>query len=391
MNQKNSGYVFLSNSTKPSQEENSSRDKIKLSNVSRPCLKAALNLGYDVFFGVNRANPEELDCELPVHLYDSHTYRSIMALRDNLKAFRNLSDIVEKNNIKVIHCNTPVGGMIGRLIGKKYHIEKVIYTAHGFHFYKGAPLLNNTVFKRAEEIMAHWTDVIITMNQEDYDAAQQFRLKSGGKVYKVHGVGINCKDYEEINLDKKIIKKNLGLEEDDFICIASGDLIKRKNYEIAIKAIAKLHNPHIHYLVCGKGPNSENLKSIAKSEGIENQIHFLGFRTDMKELLAISDCFFFASLQEGLPRSVMEAMASGLPVACSKIRGNVDLIDDGKGGFLFKADSVEDAAEALLKLMESDYQMMGRYNRKKIYDFDISVVEREINNIYSKELDMLCK
>jgi glycosyltransferase involved in cell wall biosynthesis len=389
MEDKKPGYVFLSNSTKPTNEENNSRGDIKLSNVSRPCLEAALGMGYEVFFGVNRAKPENLKCDLPVHLYDSHTYRSITAFSDNKVAYDNLCEIVKNNDIQVIHCNTPVGGMIGRLVGKKYHVPKVIYTAHGFHFYKGAPLFNNTILKWAEAIMAHWTNAIITMNQEDYEAAQKFHLKKNGHIYKVHGVGINCKDYENINVNREAYRRGLGLEDDDFVCIASGDLVKRKNYQVAIRAIAEIKNTHIKYLICGKGPEDKNLKKLVNELGINKQVHFLGFRTDIKELLAISDCFFFASLQEGLPRSTMEAMASGLPVVCSAIRGNTDLIDDGKGGFMFCPKSPEEAATALVRLMNSNFKMMGKYNLNKVREYDISVVKDEIKNIYKQEITQL--
>ena len=176
------GYVFLANSTKPTSEKSKSRDGVKLSNVNRPCLQAALDMGYDVYLGVNRENPEELACELPVKLYDSHTYRSLTAWRDNLLAYRNLCKVMEEGEIRVIHCNTPIGGMVGRLCGRKYKADKVIYTAHGFHFYQGAPLFHRTVLKWAERVMAHYTDAIITMNQEDYEAAKKFKLKKGGKV-----------------------------------------------------------------------------------------------------------------------------------------------------------------------------------------------------------------
>ena len=171
------GYVFLSNSNKPNKAEEYSRQPVILSNVSRPYLEKALDMGYEVWFGTNRDKPENLECELPIHMYDSHTYRSIFNLKDNIIAYKNLMKILKNNDIKVIHCNTPIGGMIGRICGKKAKVKHIIYTAHGFHFYKGAPLLNRTIFKWAESLMAHWTDAIITMNEEDYQAAQKFKLK----------------------------------------------------------------------------------------------------------------------------------------------------------------------------------------------------------------------
>jgi len=380
------GYVFLSNSTKPTDKQNKSRKKITLTNVSRPCLKAALDMGYDVFFGENRESPEGLECELPVHLYDSHTYRRLTALKDNITAFKNLSKVLRENNIEVIHCNTPVGGLVGRLCGKKFKTKHVIYTAHGFHFYKGAPLINRTLFKWAEQIMAHWTDVIITMNQEDYDAAKKFRLRKGGKVYKVHGVGITLSEYESIVVDRHQKRTELGLKDTDIVCISAGDIVARKNYGVAIEAIAKANNPNLHYLICGVGSEKEKLEARAKELGIGKQIHFLGFRKDVKELLKISDIFLFTSLQEGLPRSLMEAMAVGLPAVVSRIRGNVDLMEEGKGGYLCDPHDADAFAKAISMCNADTRQKMGTYNLGKIKSYDISVVKQEIKKIYKEIL-----
>lgn len=382
------GYVFISNSTKPSLEKANNREKVIPPNVSRPCLQAAIDMGYEVFWGINRNRPEDLECELPVNLFDSHTYRSLTALSDNIIAFRNLSKVLRENNIEVIHCNTPIGGLVGRICGKKYHIKHVIYTAHGFHFYKGAPLINRTVFKWAEQIMAHWTDVIITMNQEDYEAAQKFKLRKGGKVYKVHGVGITLSEYENIQVDKKKKREELGVKDTDIICISAGDIVARKNYGVAIEAIAKANNSQLHYIVCGVGPERDALEKKAKDLGISGQIHFLGFRTDIKDLLAVSDIFLFSSLQEGLPRSLMEAMAIGLPVVASNIRGNVDLIEEGINGYLCNPKDANSFAQKL-EIMASDYEMRNRMsasNKRKIQNYDISVVEKEIRSIYKEVL-----
>lgn len=383
------GYVFISNSTKPSEQEQKSRKPVGLSNVSRPCLKAALNMGYDVYLGVNRENPDELECELPVHMFDSHTYRSITALEDNWIAFRNLCRVIKAGKVSVIHCNTPVGGMIGRIVGKIYGVPRVIYTAHGFHFFKGAPLFNNTILKWAEQIMAHWTDVVITMNEEDYRAAKKLKLRKNGKVYKVHGVGIDLKQYADVKVDKQQIRDSLGLAESDVVCIAAGDLVKRKNYSIAIEAIAFSKLPNVHYLICGVGPEEDNLRALARELDIEEQIHFLGFRTDIKELFMISDIFLFTSLQEGLPRSLMEAMACGLPCVVSKVRGNVDLITDNKGGFLCNPNSVQDFSKAIRILEKNDEMMahMRSHNLTVIKDFDVSIVEKEIETIYKDVLN----
>lgn len=383
------GYVFISNSTKPSIEKANSRDPLSPTNVSKPCIENALSLGYEVYWGVNRNNPENLKCTYPVHLFDSHTYRSITAFSDNKIAYKNLSKVVREGSVEVIHCNTPVGGMIGRLVGKRYKVDKIIYTAHGFHFYKGAPLFNRTILKWAEQIMAHWTDVIITMNQEDYEAAKKFRLRKGGKVYKVHGVGITLSEYENIFVDRHKKRVELGLKDSDIVCISAGDIVPRKNYGVAIEAVAEAGISHLHYIICGVGTEKELLLKKAKDLGVEKQIHFLGFRKDVKELLKISDIFLFTTLQEGLPRSMMEAMACGLPCIASKIRGNVDLIEDGKGGYLLSPNDVNGFAESMMALSNDELlrKQMGSYNLDVIKKYDIEVVKKEIEEIYREVLN----
>lgn len=383
------GYLFVANSTKPTEEKRKSRDKIVLSTVDRPCLKAAKELGYDLFMGVNRDNPEELTCdEMPITCYDAHSYRSITAFGDNKIAYKNICKVIKNNNIEVIHCNTPIGGMVGRIAGKKYKVPKVIYTAHGFHFYKGAPLFNRTVLKWAEKWMARYTDAIITMNNEDYESAKKFKLRGDGKVYLVHGVGIDLSLYDNIEVNREEKRAELGLKETDVAFISMGDLIARKNYSVAIKALAKAGNENAQYFICGKGPLEAELKELAKNLGVENQVHFLGFRTDIKELLVAADVFLFTTLQEGLPRSMMEAMASGLPCIVSKIRGNVDLMEDGTGGYLCGSTDVESFAKSITELTENSElrKKMSEYNLEHIKEFDISVVEKEIEDIYNEVL-----
>ena len=382
------GYVFISNGTKPTKEKYESREPLKPSNVSRPCMEAALAHGYEVYYGVNRKNPEELACDMPVKPFESHTYRSITAFGDNKIAYQNLCRVIDEGNVELIHCNTPVGGLVGRLAGRKKKVKKIIYTAHGFHFYKGAPLMNRTLFKWAEMWMAHHTDAIITMNQEDYEAAKKFRLRKGGKVYFVHGVGITLSDYEGLANKRAEKREELALADDQIMLVSMGDLVLRKNYATAIEAIAKAQNPKLQYFICGKGPELDNLKAQAESLGVAEQIHFLGFRTDIKELLAAADVFLFTSKQEGLPRSMMEAMASGLPCVASKIRGNTDLIEDGVGGYLCPSTDSDGFAVAIAKVADDATlrETMRANNLETIKGYDISVVEKEIADIYDDVL-----
>ena len=274
--------------------------------------------------------------------------------------------------------------MIGRICGRKYKVKKIIYTAHGFHFYKGAPLINRTIFKWAEQLMARWTDVIITMNEEDYEAAREFKLKKGGKVYKVHGVGITLSEFQDLEDKREVKRKELGLSSKEIMLISAGDLVKRKNYDVAIKAIAKSNNPNLKYFICGRGPQLEQLKNLAISLGIENQVFFLGYRTDVKELMVASDIFLFTTLQEGLPRSMMEAMACGLPCVASNIRGNVDLITDGVEGYLCNPIDENEFWEAISKILDDNIlrEKMRNESKVRIKEFGIDVVKEEIMSIY---------
>jgi len=306
----------------------------------------------------------------------------------NLKAYRQLTRLMREEDFRLVHCNSPVGGVLGRICGARAGVPTIVYTAHGFHFYKGAPLVNNTVYKWAEQLMARCTDVIITINQEDYEAAQRLRLRNGGRVYYVPGVGIDTQDFRPQGVDTTKVRHSLGLREDDVVLIAMGDLIRRKNYAASIRAIARASNPRLQFLICGVGPELDKLRALSTRLGVGQQVRFLGFRRDIKDLLAISDIFLFTTYQEGLPRSMMEAMASGLPCVASRIRGNIDLIEDGRGGFLRHPDDIQGLADSINELAGNEElrKRMGASNLVSVQKYDVEVVRREITGIFEKEL-----
>ncbi len=385
----NKGYVFIGNGTKPAKGV-ALKTEHKLDTVELSPVLAAKQNGYDLYVGINHSNPDLVKClDFDAKFYDEHCYRNIFAIKDNLVAIKNLNELLKKHpEIDFIHCNTPIGGVVGRLCGKLHSVKHVVYTAHGFHFFKGAPLFNRTILKWIEIALARWTDVIITMNNEDYQSALRFKLRKGGKVYKVHGVGIDTSLYEQAIDNKEAVRKSLGLSSDSVVCMAMGDVVPRKNFKTAIEAIALAKIPNLHYLVCGVGPELDNLKAYAKDLNIDNQIHFLGFRRDIMELSYASDFFLFSSLQEGLPRSIMEAMCAGLPCIVSDIRGNNDLIDNGKGGFLAPPTDSRSFADAIIKFVKHPelWEDMSAYNKERIKSYDINVVKKEILDIYNEIL-----
>ncbi len=308
--------------------------------------------------------------------------------KTNFTAYKELVAFIKQENIDYIHCNTPTGGILGRLAGKKCKVKKVIYQAHGFHFYKGAPKINWLVYYPVEKWLAHYTDALITINSEDFELAKaKFKLRKNGKVYYVPGVGIDTSQYNLSEKSREEKRRELGLGEDDVALISIGDLIERKNYATAIRSISETNEPKLQYFICGKGPEEENLKELAESLGVTKQIHFLGFRSDIKELLAAADIFLFTTKQEGLPRSMMEAMASGLPCIASKIRGNTDLLDGTEGGFLCETTDTAAYAEKL-KLLANDKdlrEVMGKNNLIAIQKFSTETVNEELRKVYEAE------
>lgn len=305
----------------------------------------------------------------------------------NLGAYKKLIKLVKEEKIDCIHCNTPVGGLLGRLVARKCGI-KVIYQVHGFHFYTGAPIKNWLIYYPIEKWLAHKTDALITINNEDYQRAEhKFKLRNNGKVYYVPGVGIDLSNFNlssQIRIQKR---KELCLDEKDIALISAGELNKNKNNKVIIEAISKIKNKNVHYFLCGIGPCEKELKDLANRLGIERQIHFLGYRNDVKELYQGADLFVMPSYREGLSRSIMEAMASGLPCIVSKIRGNVDLIDDF-GGYTCNPNRSIEFSEALDSLINDSEKRisMGKYNQNKICDFSIDKVSLLIKNIYENEL-----
>ena len=382
-------YLFISNSTEPTLEQYVSRIPVSLGNYSSPCVEAALRKGMHIYYGINRKYAEEIKCvNYPqIKFYDSSIYRNPFALRKVYNASKKLIHCIKKNQINVIHCNAPIGGVLGRICGHKEHVSKIIYTVHGFHFIKGGNVFFNFVFYNIEKLLSSFTDAIITINEEDYCAALKMTCrKTGTQVYKVHGVGIDVNALASIKVDRISYRNSIGLSEKDFVIITTGDLNKNKNQSVIIQALAKINNPNIHLLICGIGNKRKTLEKLCRKLNVASQIHFLGYRRDIPELLKCSDLFTLSSYREGLPRSTMEAMAIGLSCVVSKVRGNVDLIDQEYGGFLCPPNNVHEFAVAINKLYERRdlLKQQGEYNQGKIKAFDISVVKEEIMDIYNE-------
>lgn len=359
----------------------------KITNFSLPSIIVSQSLGYEFHLAANLSNFNDNPSKYNIVTHHIDLCRNPLNFK-NIKAYKQLLTLIEKERFEVIHCNTPIGGILGRLCGKKAKVPKIIYTVHGFHFYKGAPFVNRTLFKWIEKWLAHYTDAIITINKEDFEAAQQFSLRKEGNVYYVPGVGVDTSLIKDVNSKRNEVLQEIGANKNSILIISVGELNKNKNNRVIIEALEILKNPNIHYLLCGIGDKKDELIQLSNKFKIENNIHFLGYRNDIPELLKSCDIFVMPSYREGLSRSIMEAMSAGIPCVVSKIRGNVDLIEEGKGGFLREPDDIDGFAQAIsiISVDKDLREKMGKYNIEIVKYFDVENVIKEINKIYQIEL-----
>lgn len=306
----------------------------------------------------------------------------------NFLAYKDLKKIISMNFFDLIHCHTPIAAMLVRIAARKKRKNgtKIIYTAHGFHFFNGAPIKNWVIYYPIEKWLARYTDVLITINREDY-----FRAKKSfcaGRVEYIPGVGVDMNKLSELFIDKSKKRKQLGVPEKCFLLLSVGELNSNKNHETVVKAIAKLKDPNVFYLICGQGLLEMELVNLIKKLDLEKQVKLLGFREDIAEICKAADVFVFPSFREGLSLALMEAMALGLPVICSRIRGNTDLIEDGKGGYLVEPDDVDGFASSIKSFTEGkvDIADFCNWNLKRIKSFDKNEVNKKINELYNQSL-----
>jgi len=236
---------------------------------------------------------------------------------------------------------------------------KVYYTAHGFHFFKGAPIKNWLSYYLVEKWLSIYTDLIVTINKEDYNRARHSFW--AGKVEYMPGVGLDVSKYRNIEVDKLEKRSEIGIPEDAFVVLSVGELNVNKNHGTCIRALAKLKNPQIHYVICGAGPLHDYLLGLARELGLVAHVHLLGYRGDVGEVCKASDVFAFPSLREGLGMSALEAMACGLPLVTSNVHGIVDYSVNGVTGYTCDPMDVDGFAESIGKLF-LDEQLRSRFS-----------------------------
>lgn len=316
---------------------------------------------------------------------------------NNLKAIKQMKKILLENDFDIVHTHTPMGSVVTRLAYKKIKNKvntRIIYTAHGFHFYKEAPLLNWLLFYPVEKYLSKYTDTLITINKEDYELAKK-KFKKCRNVEYVPGVGI---DEDKFNFtmtksEKLELRKSLGLKENDFVLIYPAEISKRKRHIWLINTISPLlrENRHIHLLLPGSDSLNGKAHALTKKMGLTDQIHFLGYRTDIPKLLRISDLAISSAKQEGLPVNIMEAMYVGLPIVATNCRGNRDLVENDKNGYLVGVDDFISFSSKILMLYDDDAicKLFKLNSNKLISQYTILEISKSIEKIYKRKKRVL--
>ena len=346
-----------------------------------PHIKMLIDEGHqvDVAFNIEQEIKQEI-YELGCKIHQLPFQRSPLK-KDNLIAYKKLKHIIISESYDLVHTHTPVASAIVRLACRNLNNVRVFYTAHGFHFFKGAPFLNWLVYYPVEKWLARYTDTLITINKEDYDRAKsKFKSK---RVEYIPGVGIDLEKFNSVEVDRDLKHKELGLPKGAFVVLSVGELNKNKNHEVVIRAIAKIDIPDIHYIVCGEGQLKGYLRDLSEDLGIKNRVHLLGFRNDIAEICKISDLFAFPSYREGLGLAALEAMACGLPLITSNVHGIVDYSVNGKTGYNCSS-SDTDSFIKHLKTLYIDADKRNQMAKNNI----ITVKAYEINDVTNKIIEL---
>lgn len=325
------------------------------------------------------------ECETKYDIFIHHIdlKRNPFDIR-NCIALKQLVALINKEQFQIIHCNTPTGGVLGRIAGRICKSNFVIYQSHGFHFYRRAPIINWLLYYPAEKILAKWTDALLTINEEDYLNARKFKLRNNGKIYKTLGVGLDIEKFTNCKVDKIEYRKKLGIPNTATVLITVGEIAIRKNQKILLEAMKKINDGNLYLLICGEGPLENDLISYCKKNDLINNVFFLGRRNDIAELCHISDIYCFPSKREGMGIAPLEGMAAGLPLVSSNIQGIKDYSTNGVTGFCLEYDDLDGFVKSIKVLME-DKEMrmkMGNYNKELVKKYDRKECVEIYKNIY---------
>lgn len=353
-----------------------------------PYLKYLKGRGYSVYVAAARDDVRKKELlALGFNCIDIPFSRSPLA-KGNIEAYNTLKSLFRKESFSLVHVHTPVAAMLTRLAFRHSSFGKVLYTAHGFHFFKGAPLLNWLIYYPIERISSKWTDVLITINSEDYKRALTMGFKDNTVQY-VHGVGVETVEILSSEEERNILKRQLGLDHDAVVISYIAEINQNKNHSFLLKnwRHIKEQSPKAVLLLIGDGNLKNDLEKFILQEKLED-IHILGFRKDVAKLLEITDIVSLLSYREGLPKSIMEAMASRIPCVVSDTRGLRDLITHGENGFVVSQGDNEELVNSFVSLLnnESVRKKMAINAFRDVEPYRLENVLREYMDIYDRVL-----
>lgn len=353
---------------------------------------ALQELGYEVHYASNFNNPVydmDMDMmrEMNIHLHHIEIQKSPLSLFSNIKALRQLLKVIQTEHIHIFHLHNPLGGVLGRISALFYKDKEryIIYTAHGFHFYTGAPKLNWLLYYPIERMLAKKTNCLITINKEDYHRARRFSLGQPKSVVRIPGVGVDIKKFSPVPGKREEMRHRLHIADDTFFILSVGELNHNKNHEVILRAMAILQDSRIQYGVCGTGYRAEYLRKLAVHLGLEDQFVLFGYRKNISEMLQCADCFAFPSIREGFGIAAIEALAGGVPLIASDCRGTREYMQDGLNGYICLSGSVEEYARLIQKLMGDPGKRkdMSVSCQEKAKEFDISRTNRIMKQVYN--------
>lgn len=290
---------------------------------------------------------------------------------------------MDNESYTFVHTHSPIASVITRIAARAAQVP-VVYTAHGFHFYKGGPISSWLIYYPIEYILSKSTHTLITINEEDFALAKKhFKPKHLNRVF---GVGISTKRFMLEGFDKEAYKEQLGLPKNSFVVLSVGELSERKNHQVIIKALSALQYDNVYYLIAGKGECADYLSDLANRYGIKSRVLFLGYRQDIPELCNVADVFAFPSIREGLGLACLEAMSAGIPAVAADTSGPREYIVPGKTGYLCDYNDEKAFAEALNKLINNRDKIveMGQNARKMAMRYDISLANDVMTKVYSQ-------
>ena len=347
-----------------------------------PYLKMFKEKGWETAVAARNDYENPDDCAIPYcDIYYDIPFARSPIKPSNIVSYKQLKKIIDEGKYDIVHCHTPVGAMLARLAAIKARMRgtRVIYTVHGFHFFKGAPLLNWLIYFPVEWVCSFMTDTLITINQEDYAFAKKHMHAK--QIKYVPGVGIDLNKFNTEPCDCSDLREKVGCGKGELLLLSVGELTPNKNHETVIRALSAMKRKDIHYVIAGQGERMEQYKQLIENLRMQDNVHLLGYCNECDRWYKAADAFIFPSFREGLSVSLMEAMASGLPCIVSKIRGNTDLIDEN-GGIYIEPASMNSVIHALNKILTRDLKQMGAYNCRKIVKFGINKVSILMEKIY---------